>query len=247
MTTSAVYDGTIEGLFSAVFELYAKKLEPCGLYGGGAVQRRLDDLDLLVLTDAEKAGRIRRSIFKYTGREGSEHILYAFASGRENKDLVIYRYLTAVYEFGENTPDRLNDKRVADFFDIRNAVAYETHRFRGYIRFKESTAGFFYAYFEPDNDITAFLMPHFTERFKGMRFMLHDVRRNIVGLYNGERWRVFQNTGAVTVEFAEREEDFIKLFKLYYKSVNILSRKNLKLMNACLPRRYRKNMPETQE
>lgn len=79
-----------------------------------------------------------------------------------------------------------NLPEVIDFNNLLYKVTGEIHRLKGLLRFMESSGGVFYAPYSPDNDITEILMLHFTERFKSERFVIHDVKRKIAGMYDGK-------------------------------------------------------------
>ena len=133
------------------------------------------------------------------------------------------------------------------FCDLLKQITFEIHRFEGFIRFEESVDGYYYAHFSPDNDITWLLMPHFTARFANQAFIIHDVKRNVLGMYDGQNSsQVNAEDRQVTIYLSEEELNFKKLWQTYYKSVNIKERKNHKLMKNFLPVRYWEHLPEKQ-
>ena len=88
------------------------------------------------------------------------------------------------------------------------------------------------------------IAPHFKTRFCNERFVLHDVKRNKLTIYNGKELLTFTSDEPVYVYLDKDEIEFQKLWQSYFNSVTIKERKNLKMQNNCLPRRYRKNMIE---
>ena len=133
------------------------------------------------------------------------------------------------------------------FTDLKNRIYTETHRFKGFLRFMETEKGFYYACYEPDNDITELLVPHFTARLQSP-FIIHDIKRNILALCDGKRYKILNGgDNGVTVFMSESEEIFLDLWQQYYKSINIEERKNLRQMRNYMPERYWKNLSERQE
>ena len=133
------------------------------------------------------------------------------------------------------------------FTDLKNRIYTETHRFKGFLRFMETEKGFYYACYEPDNDITELLVPHFTARLQSP-FIIHDIKRNILALCDGNRYKILNGgDNGVTVFMSESEEIFLDLWQQYYKSINIEERKNLRQMRNYMPERYWKNLSEKQE
>lgn len=133
------------------------------------------------------------------------------------------------------------------FTDLKNRIYTETHRFKGFLRFMETEKGVYYACYEPDNDITELLVPHFTARLQSP-FIIHDIKRNILALCDGKRYKILNGgDNGVTVFMSESEEIFLDLWQQYYKSINIEERKNLRQMRNYMPERYWKNLSEKQE
>jgi probable DNA metabolism protein len=240
-----IYENTLESLFTAICGLYKDKIVPDIFTCHKELQCSFDTNLLRYGSDPEKAERLKRFILKYSGYEGYKAVLYAASSGNSNKGRIIYDYLAVMFKHKQEAPFMLANKSVHDFYNLSRAVALETHRMKGFIRFKECESGVYYAEYSPDNDITQFIMPHFCERFPSLRFIIHDVKRNIIGIFNGSEYKVFQNQTMLTVFISEEEENYVKIWQSYFKTVNIEERKNIRLQNRCMPKRYRKFMTET--
>ena len=79
-----------------------------------------------------------------------------------------------------------------------------------------------------------------------MPFITHDEKRDVFACYNDNKKTVFtSNEGAKL--FKNVNDNFSKLFKRYYETVNIKQRKNLKTMRNFLPTKYHSNLPERNE
>ena len=170
----------------------------------------------------------------------------ALKSGQENKFTVIFNYLKAVIDNKKiDVSKNFADQRILAFCDLLKKITNEIHRFKGFIRFEESRDGYFYAHYTPENDITWLLMPHFTARLADQAFIIHDTKRNVLALYDGQSVRqVDGGDGIVTVYLSDEEVNFRKLWQTYYDSVNIKERKNHRLMKSFLPIKFWKNLPE---
>ena len=81
--------------------------------------------------------------------------------------------------------------------------------------------------------------------FKNQRFVIHDVRRKIAALYDGEQI-ILTSVDSAEIYLSEYEKYFEDLWKQYYKSVNIVSRPHEKQMKGYMPVRYWKFLPEKQ-
>lgn len=237
------YDGTIDGLFSCIFESFVNKETP-NLITNEQIQLSLDSNVKIIETNYENNKRVINCIYKHAGINALNDLKYAFRSGNEQKEITIFNYACKIIKEKRNIANKFSDQVVMDFYDTIKRIGNESHRMKGFLRFNECEGGFFYAHFSPDNDIADLMLPHFTARFKDIPFVIHDVKRNILALYNGKETKVIKGTNAITVYLTERENHFQGLWKTYYNAVNIAERKNVKLMKSFLPIKYWEHLTE---
>ena len=126
---------------------------------------------------------------------------------------------------------------------IRTRVYGEAHRLKGFLRFMENADGVMYAPYSPDNDITDIIAVHFAARFGARPFVIHDIKRKIAAMYDGNEI-VMTYAGDAEIYLSEYEDYFQNLWKQYYNSVNIASRPHEKQMRGYMPVRYWKFLPE---
>ncbi|MBQ7407833.1 MAG: TIGR03915 family putative DNA repair protein [Clostridia bacterium] len=237
------FDGTIDGLFSCVYNSFVLKEIPY-LVADGDLQLLLDGEVRNIKTDHEANKRIITALYNYIGFNALSDIKFAFRSGNENKSDVIFRYIRRTFECRKNISGKFSEKIVMDFYDLVKQVSNEVHRMKGFVRFSECADTIMYARFSPDNDITDLLMPHFTARFKNMPFVIHDVSRGKVAMFNGSESKILTVDSPFWLQMSEQERTFQSLWRTYYNSVNIKERKNDKLMRSFLPTRYHKHLTE---
>ena len=75
-----VYDGSTEGLLSAVFLAYANHENPQDIIREGAFQLRLDQSVVYVETNAQHAERVRKGVIRKSNQKAWEIILDASLS-----------------------------------------------------------------------------------------------------------------------------------------------------------------------
>ena len=252
-----IYDGTLEGLLTAVFDAYNEKILPAKIISEEESQLGMFEDNRIITTDTEKASRVLNGVLREIGSYGVEDLKIAACSGQEDKGIIIFNYLRAVFKFGKKVESMYNLPQVMDYVTLVQRVGYEIERCKGFIRFRELKNGILYAEYEPDNDITEYLMSYFSKRNNDDLFIIRDVKRDIFGLYNREEYIV----GHWTVQNEEDSEAlaesrqnfysdadliFADLWKQYYKTVSIASRKNERLRRQYMPRRYWKYLIETE-
>lgn len=235
-----ICDDTPESFFTAVFDAYKEK--DCLITSDKEMQLSLGSEAVRVQTNSEKCERVRRGLEKYD-RYAEDDILRALRNFNTKKEQICFLYIKRIFEYKKPIRTAYNLPEVMDLNNLISQVNTETHRFTGFIRFSETATGTFYAAYSPDNDITDLLMPHFVARFKAERFIIHDIKRKIAGLYNGNDWIMMQ-VGDAEICLSEGERAFEALWKKYYKAVNIKERPHEKQMKGYMPVRYWKFLPE---
>ncbi|MDE6585948.1 MAG: TIGR03915 family putative DNA repair protein [Clostridia bacterium] len=235
-----ICDGTPDSFFTAVFDAYNES--GCLITSDKDVQLSLGCEVINVETDFEKCERVKSGI-KKCDREAVYDIETVLRSYSSLKEQTAFEYIKRLLQNKAPIKKALNMPQVIEFNDLLHKITGETHKLKGFLRFMESASGVFYAPYTPNNDITDLLMPHFAERFKAERFVIHDLKRKIAGMYDGHDW-IVTYAGEAEVYLSEYEKSFETLWKKYYNSVNIKERPHEKQMKGYMPVRYWKFLPE---
>ncbi|MBO5889580.1 MAG: TIGR03915 family putative DNA repair protein [Clostridia bacterium] len=236
-----IIDNDLNSLYSAIFLAYSEKQFNVKVYSKNAQLTLFDEVKK-VKTDTEKAKRVETLLKKILKGNYSD-IKLAFRSGLGDKNSIIFNYLIETINANKDISENFSNTSVLEFYEIVNKVKKEIHHLKGFIRFSKTNNGIYYAKFLPDNDVCDLILPHFKARYKSMPFILHDYKFNKLCAYNGKDSKIVnKKISPLTVS-----DDINLLFKTYYDSVNIIDRKNLRLMKNYLPKRYHVNMPEKNE
>ena len=235
-----ITDGTPSTFFTAVFDAFREK--ECVITSDRQVQLSFDSEVIRVGCDEQKCERVRNGLAKYD-RLAEEEIALALRSCDPLKEQTAFEYIRKLMNVKAPVRKMLNAPEVIEFNDIVYKVTGETHRLKGFLRFMENSAGVLYAPYSPDNNITDLLMEHFAERLKSEKFVIHDLKRKIAGMYDGNEW-IMGYAGEAEVYLSEYERTFENLWKKYYNSVNIKERPHEKQMKGYMPVRYWKFLPE---
>ncbi len=237
------YDASLEGFFSCVFVAYSKKETP-SLITAQSFQPALGEEVRPIQTDQEQASRVSYAIERHLGIDGIHDLKYAFANCDPYRETVILRFLRLVFKHGNKTRTMFSEPAVIEFNQLVYATSHEVHRMKGFLRFSKSTSGIYYAKFEPDHDVMEFILPHFAARLNDSTFVIHDLKRHKMGLYDGEKQLVVKTDKQVILTLSEDELAVRKLWQEYFINVNIPERKRERQQMQFLPKRYRKHMTE---
>ena len=245
------YDGTFDGFLSVVFYIYEKKLPPSSIIPDGEYQTDFFSETVFVPTDISKAMRVENSLTSKIGNIGFGQIISAFSCGfePENKDLKIFDFIRLVLRVGGDACKMYHLHTVSDFYSLVLKTDKEAQHMQGFLRFKSLSNGILAAEYSPDNDITHFLTPYFSQRNSENKFIIRDTIREVYGLYNGSEWTVVPGTPQLASVFedlvySEKELVFRDLWQQYYDTVSIASRRNERQRTQFMPRRYWKYLTE---
>ena len=235
-----LFDGTKEGFLTAVF--YAYKDDCAYLAPSDCFQAELLDEVKVVEIELDKAERVRKKLFSISNR-GAFETLCVLRTEEADRAQAAFLYAKLIIKYGANARNRLTEKCVRRVLELSGKVFGEVHRLKGFLRFRETEQGVYYAPCEPDNDIVDLLLPHFQSRFAGQAFVIHDIRRGVAAVCDGKN-AALSTVGQVEIILSEKETAYYALWKKYYQTVAIESRKNLKQQKNYMPVRYWRTLVE---
>ena len=236
-------DGSEDCFYTAVFDCYP--------YGDAFITSRRDvQLSLgskicKVSADRAKAARVKKKITQYDVA-ATDDVMLVLRSGEDNREQVALEYIRLLIKYRRPVRSMTHLSAVLKMEDIRGRVTGELHRFKGFLRFMENDKGVLYAPYSPDNDITDLIAPHFARRLGNQKFVIHDTKRKIAALYDGNEIVICCADGA-DIYLSEYEKTFEELWKLYYRSVMIKERPHERQMKGYMPVRYWKFLPEKRD
>ena len=239
-----LYDGSFEGLLTAVWEAYYSKDDPRGIIWDGQNQPNLLTASRLIYTDHEKADKVYRAVEEKISDQALRRIFYIYLSETTESGIIILNYLREGFRLGAAVDDFHANPAVLEAERLYNKVAMEKHRFAGLVRFRLLESGVFYSQIEPDHNIAALIAPHFAQRMPSELWILHDIKRGIAVFYNKVEWTVRNLEDPEDIILKEEEVLYQSMWKAYYKHLSIESRRNPRLKKRMMPVRYWKNLIE---
>ncbi len=157
-----------------------------------------------------------------------------------------------VFENVTNVADDFSHQSVLHISKIAKMVSREKHRMEAFVRFRLLRDGIYFSNIEPDFDVLPLISNHFEKRFADQKWLIYDIKRKYGLFFDLKKVEIitinlpahFDSTETDEQFFATQEFEFQKLWQDYFKSVNIASRKNMKLHIQHVPKRYWKYMSE---
>lgn len=236
------YDGTFEGLLTAIFICYDQSITAAEITSGAA-NLRFDAEHLVICTDNDKADRVFRGTKKISEAAAFD-IRAVFLTSIPDKEMLIYRFLLLLFRHKAAALNMLNKPEIVEFNEAVKRFTYECHRMHGFLRFCETEEGILYAPMYADHDILEHILPHFVDRLQNNAFMIHDVaRQKLAACYTGQV-RLMDIDDKLTIRLSGHEVEIQSVWRKYFKHMAIEERVNKIRQRGFLPVRYRKYLPE---
>ena len=203
-----VYDGTPEGLLTAVFQAYANHEDPEDIAQGAAFKPRLDQSVRTIETDAALAERVKRGLVRATGKAGFNAVLHASLSDDAQAGSVVYRFIRYAMRSNANRAaiSEIAHPAVAPLVALDRSVMNERHLMQQFLRFECLKGNIWFARCSPKASVVPLLMDWFSARFNDVPFMIYDEAHRIAGIYDGSGWQLVQTDIVNLPEKAGDEE-----------------------------------------
>lgn len=240
-----LYDGTFEGLLTSIFYAYPSKEEVKITATYNYIPSLITE-PIEINTEEDKFERVYESIDSKLSSSTLRNVYYLFLSEVKDVEDLILKYIKLCYKYGDKINLAKNNDIIILVDKYCKRVSYESHRFTGFVRFKEIGPLTFYAPIEPDHNILPLLTNHFVKRFSDQNFIIHDLKRSMAIVYNGQEATIapLEKDKGEELLLSSQSDNFEDLWKQFYKSVNIEERYNPRCQKRMMPTRYWKHLTE---
>lgn len=247
MNTAYVYDGSLEGLLSAVFESYRRRKLPADIAPEGLFQPRLGQQVVAVRTDAALARRVRAGIVSACGVRAFDAVVAVSLSDDPAKGRTVLDFVRYAMKRGPRALDDAAHESVAAFRALDRAVCNERHRWQQFMRFGQVEGGVYFARCNPSANVVPLLMGWFAARFNTQPFVVYDEVHRIAGVSRDGSWALVA-TEDIDVPSETLEERAMKrAWKTFYDAVAVEARYNPDLRRQFMPKRLWRNVAEMRE
>ncbi|MDO6438625.1 TIGR03915 family putative DNA repair protein [Cyclobacterium sp. 1_MG-2023] len=247
-----IYDGSFDGFLTCVFQVYDLKLKRVLIQKDSESQASLFGKQNVVVADPVKADRVWKGLGKKTSNAGRLRIYYGFLSEKQGVENLLLRYIQYVFESRLPVDSDFSNPDVLELSKVAKSVGREKHRMEAFVRFRLTKDGLYFATIEPDFDVLPLISKHFKSRYADQKWVIYDLKRNYGLYYDLDKVEIinltlpegFDASKTSPDYFAVEEIEFQTLWKDYFDSTNISSRKNLQLHIRHVPKRYWKYLSE---
>ena len=245
-----LYDGSFDGFLSSVFEIYARRIDSPIIKKESEFQDVLFDTSETVISNVNNAKRVWNGIKKLLKSNGCNTLYYAFLSEIDGVENTLFNVIKYAFDSQQNIISDFSNADVLALSKTAKKVGREKHRMEAFVRFQQTKDDIFFSNIEPDFNVLPLIIKHFTSRYADQKWIIHDLKRKYGLFYNLIKTEVITldfNINSIKEElFTSEENQYETLWKDYFKSTNIESRKNMLLHVRHVPKRYWKYLSEKQ-
>lgn len=243
------------GIFSAIYE--------AGVSGYGhkyiriqpQSERYMYSMELFaeyvdVESSEKKMHAVLKAIREKISQQAYDYVMKAIVSDESYRGDIIYQFITYGFTIGEKVVMAVQFREVSDMFTLVRNVQNEAYRYIEVLRFKEVVhkPPLLLAVIEPKNDIVSHIAKHFSDRFNSEWFIIYDARHHKAVFHDASgKWELrllTKKEEEKLMELDRTKEEYSDLWKVFFDSIAVKERENIKLQNNNLPVKYRKYMTE---
>ncbi|MEQ3654234.1 MAG: TIGR03915 family putative DNA repair protein [Dokdonia sp.] len=249
-----LYDGSFDGFLTAVFVVFEQKMTQARIRVLGQEQPPLFGELETICTDQEKANRVWKGLIERVSSQGKFRFYYAFLSETVGVEDTLLEAMRYVFSQKRCVDQDFSHPAMLSIAQTAKMVGREKHRMEAFVRFRLTKDGIYFGSIAPDFNILPLIKKHFSSRYADQKWMIYDIKRKYglfydlakVDFISMEFPAQFDFTKSDSTFFSAQEFDFQRLWKDYFQSTNIQSRKNMKLHIRHVPKRYWKYLSEKQ-
>ena len=253
-----LFDNTLDGLLTAVFDSFFRKQKDVTLLAEGEQLPLFADELYRVSTDAEKAERVWKGLEKHLSKEGLHMITISWLSEERALNQPLFNMICKVFRQKRDISHNASDEDVLTVRNTCRRVLHEQLRMKQFIRFQKAKDGTYLGVVSPDHNVLPLITDHFSDRFNDQQWLIYDAKRHYGYYYDGKTvMRVtFEDEASVPFNLSSGKMDddilsdndqlFQDLWRTYFKAICIRERMNPRKQLSDMPRRYWKYMTEKQ-
>ncbi|MEO9870240.1 TIGR03915 family putative DNA repair protein [Ekhidna sp.] len=252
MSDLLLYDGTREGFFTTIFEIYERRIEHAAIQKLNNYSKGLFDEPRVIITDEMKSNRVVEGFKQKTPKGIIEMLTKVLHSELQDAEDIALNIVRSAFSSPKELRIDYRDESILRMKQINKMMHREIHRMHAFVRFQKTIDEIYAATISPDFDVIPFIGDHFEKRYADQQWLIYDTKRDY-GLYydlNEMQTITLTNAGWVSSHqineavLAKGEKMFKEAWARYFHATCIQERKNMRLHLQHVPHRYWKYLPE---
>lgn len=249
-----IIDGSLESVLCAVFEWFERKPGKVLLKMKQHFEPDAFEEVFSINNDPVKADRVWQGLQRRLDTSWMRKYYCTFLSEKPDALSSLFEFTCYLFLSKSGAEQNYGNEYVLAIAQTARKVEREKHRMEAFIRFKQGADGMFYCGIDPDFNVIPLIMKHFKDRYADQKWVIYDLKRHYGVFYDLEKMEEIylseedqRKLNDPQKELAsEKEGMYSDLWINYFKSTNIVARKNRKLHMQHVPKRYWKYLTEKQ-
>ncbi len=241
-----IYNDSFISLLCLIKKLFLIKEIPYDIKSTNYQRNLFDEIITLNINEDED---VINSINKNMGLKILNILYYIYLSENKNKELIIYYFIYYSLIYKNKIFYMHKISWINDALNIAKYVSRENHKIKGFLRFKELKSKALYAEISPTNNVLPILVKHFATRLKNEYWLIKDTKRNILAIYDKKEIYLVdaKDINLTLSDYSKNEKKTQDMWKSFYKTIGIESRKNERCRRNFMPKKYWKYIIEVSE
>ena len=247
-----IFDGSYCGYLCCVFEAFERKEFDIIPTTQQLMVANIFSEKRQISSCSKKASRIISGMEKIIGKHNARLFYHNFLADNSLEWTNGFRLIVELFKSQHLEMQNYGRPDLLRLHQSIKKINRERHRMKAFIRFVKSYNNLYTAIVEPDFNVIPLVIDFFKNRFADQQWLIYDIRRNYGFYYDGRtvqevshiHGQDIQDPYCIEVDLDPKEKEFQQLWKTYFKSTTIESRKNLKLHLRHVPKRYWKYLVE---
>ena len=206
-----VFDNTLDGLLTAVFDSFFLRQQPEMLLTEGEQLPLFADEPHHVATNSEKAERVWKGLERQLSKDGLHMVTVSWLSEERTLNQPLFNFICKVFKLNiqrstfnaqrstfnaqrstftvQRLPSLEQNASDPDVLEVRNTcrrVLHEQLRMKQFIRFQKAKDGTYLAVVSPDHNVLPLITSHFQDRFNDQPWLIYDAKRHYGYYYDGK-------------------------------------------------------------
>lgn len=249
------YDKTFEGLLTAVFDAYSRKVFPETLLEEGTPLPLFAEDVYTVITQNDRAERVWKGLEKKLTKGACRMIRAVWLSEEAGSDQLLFRFIRKSLDGPTSIETNFGDEDVLAMMKLAKSVNFEAEHIRQFVRFQKTADGVFFAPIEPKYNALPLAIEYFHSRFSDQEWVVYDTKRHYGYHFDLKKVEQFTFEGNDPIPASgklrpnqtdEHEAMFEDFWKSYIKTLTIRERLNPRLQRQHMPVRFWKYLTEKQ-
>jgi len=237
-----LYDGSLEGFLTMIYEVYYEKITPTKIIKTMPNELILDDMHT-IKTDEFRSEKVLVGLKDKFTKNNFETILNIFLCDSVNFELDLLQFIILGFKSQKELAN-INHLYIFAIQTLQKELFRNLHKMYAFVRFVETDDGLLYAKLDSKFNLIHYIGKYFLKRFNNQNYIIHDIARKIAFVKMGDNYNILEVDSFSQPSLSKNEDKFATLWKTFFASISIETRENIKHQKQLVPLIYRTFMTE---